>query len=159
MREILSAATNFGGASRPWSFAWQKRPLAFLRVCTRFAALTSLRRADTFARMHHPQRHRFEPVAAKPSSGYTFYHCISTQGRPMQVSKWGNSLAIRLPASVVEALGLKEGDQIELHVAGKRALDVSKTPGARELLARLRKFRGRLPKDFKFDRLEANERK
>jgi antitoxin MazE len=31
-------------------------------------------------------------------------------------------------------------------------------PGARELLARLRKFRGRLPADFRFDRLEAHER-
>ena len=32
----------------------------------------------------------------------------------MQVSKWGNSLAVRLPAAVVEAQGLKEGDQIEI---------------------------------------------
>ena len=32
----------------------------------------------------------------------------------MQVSKWGNSLAIRLPASVVEALRLKEGDEVEV---------------------------------------------
>lgn len=77
----------------------------------------------------------------------------------MQVSKWGNSLAIRLPAAVVEALGLKEGDDIEIHVAGKRIFEVDKTPSTRELLARLRKFRGRLPKDFKFDRLEANERR
>ena len=30
----------------------------------------------------------------------------------MQVAKWGNSLAIRLPRSVVEVLGLKEGDSI-----------------------------------------------
>ena len=30
----------------------------------------------------------------------------------MQVSKWGNSLAVRLPAAVVEALELKDGDQI-----------------------------------------------
>lgn len=30
----------------------------------------------------------------------------------MQVSKWGNSLAVRPPASVVEALDLKEGDEI-----------------------------------------------
>jgi antitoxin MazE len=77
----------------------------------------------------------------------------------MQVSKWGNSLAIRLPASVVEALGLKEGDSIEIHAAGRRTFEIEKAPGARELLARLRKFRGRLPKDFKFDRLEANERR
>jgi antitoxin MazE len=77
----------------------------------------------------------------------------------MQVSKWGNSLAVRLPASVVEALGLKEGDDIEIQVAEARLFEVRKTPGARELLARLRKYRGRLPADFKFDRLEANERR
>ena len=76
----------------------------------------------------------------------------------MQVSKWGNSLAVRLPAAVVDALALKEGDQVELQVAGKRAFQVAKAPDTRELLARLRKFRGRLPATFKFDRLEANER-
>jgi antitoxin MazE len=76
----------------------------------------------------------------------------------MQVSKWGNSLAVRLPASVVEALGLEEGDDIEIHVVGERTFEVQKAPGARELLSRLRKFRGKLPADFKFDRIEANER-
>ena len=76
----------------------------------------------------------------------------------MQVAKWGNSLAVRLPAAVVEALTLKEGDDIEIHVAGARLFEVAKRPQARELLARLRKFRGRLPADFKFDRLEAHER-
>lgn len=76
----------------------------------------------------------------------------------MQVSKWGNSLAIRLPAAVVEALDLKEGDDIEIHAAGKRSFEIDKVPDRRALLARLRKFRGRLPKDFKFERLEANER-
>ena len=76
----------------------------------------------------------------------------------MQVAKWGNSLAVRLPAAVVEALELKPGDDIVIHVAGARAFAVEKAAGARELLARLRKYRGRLPADFKFDRLEANER-
>ena len=77
----------------------------------------------------------------------------------MQVSKWGNSLAVRLPAAVVEALGLKDGDHVEIQVAGKQAFAVAKAPGTCELLARLRKFRGRLPENFKFDRLEANERR
>ncbi len=77
----------------------------------------------------------------------------------MQVAKWGNSLAVRLPASVVEALQLKEGDNVEIHVAGARSFEVAKAPGARELLARLHKYRGRLPASFKFDRLEANERR
>jgi antitoxin MazE len=48
----------------------------------------------------------------------------------MQVSKWGNSLAVRLPAAVVEALGLKEGYDIEIHVSGAREFEISKAPGA-----------------------------
>jgi antitoxin MazE len=79
--------------------------------------------------------------------------------RSVQISKWGNSLAIRLPAAVVEVLELKEGDNVEIHVAGKRSFEIDKAPGSRELLARIRKYRGRLPKDFKFDRLEAHERR
>jgi antitoxin MazE len=73
----------------------------------------------------------------------------------MQVAKWGNSLAVRLPSSVVDALDLKPGDNIEIHVRGNRSFAVEKAPGARELLARIRKYRGRLPPDFKFDRLDA----
>ena len=71
----------------------------------------------------------------------------------MQVAKWGNSLAVRLPAAVVEVLDLKEGDDIEIHVTGSRNLEISKTPEVREILARLRKYRGKLPADFKFDRI------
>jgi antitoxin MazE len=76
----------------------------------------------------------------------------------MRVAKWGNSLAVRLPQSVVEVLGLKEGDSIEIHVAAPRSFEITKTPTARELLARLRKYRGCLPADFKFDRLDAHQR-
>ena len=77
----------------------------------------------------------------------------------MQVAKWGNSLAVRLPAAVVEALDLKEGDQIEIEVAGARRFEVKRAPGRRELLARIRKYRGRLPADFTFDRLDTNARR
>ena len=76
----------------------------------------------------------------------------------MLVAKWGNSLAIRLPAAVVAVLGLKEGDEIEIHVADERRLAVARKPGRADLLQRLRSFRGRLPADFKFDRDEANAR-
>jgi antitoxin MazE len=86
---------------------------------------------------------------------YIFYF----GGLYMQVAKWGNSLAVRLPSVVVEALNLKEGDDIEIEVAGPRRFEIKKAPGARELLARLRKYRGRLPADFKFDRFEANARR
>ncbi len=76
----------------------------------------------------------------------------------MQVAKWGNSLAIRLPAAVVKALKLKEGDDVEVRIADRRELDVSRKPTRKELLKRLHAFRGRLPADFKFDREEANAR-
>jgi len=75
----------------------------------------------------------------------------------MQVAKWGNSLAVRLPASVVDALELREGDDIEIVVDSARVFAVSRKPRPDELLARLRRFRGKLPADFKFSRDDANE--
>jgi antitoxin MazE len=76
----------------------------------------------------------------------------------MQVSRWGNSLAIRLPSSVVKALDLHEGDEIEVVVADERVFSVTKKPGRQSFLMRLRKFRGKLPADFKFARDELNAR-
>ena len=76
----------------------------------------------------------------------------------MQVSKWGNSLAIRLPAAVVSALGLSEGDDIEVIVADDRVFEVRKKPGKAVYLAKLRKYRGKMPADFIFDRDDANAR-
>jgi antitoxin MazE len=76
----------------------------------------------------------------------------------MQVAKWGNSLAVRLPAAVVEALDLKEGEEVEIHVLDGREFAVARKPDRGDWLKRLRAFRGRLPADFKFDRDEANGR-
>jgi antitoxin MazE len=76
----------------------------------------------------------------------------------MKVAKWGNSLAIRLPKAVVEVMGLKEGDDVNVSVAGSNDMTVAATPDRLELLERLRKYRGLMPADFKFDRIEANAR-
>jgi antitoxin MazE len=76
----------------------------------------------------------------------------------MRIARWGNSLAVRLPADVVEALDLKKGDDIEIQIAGRRSLGVTRRPDRLDLLRRLRGFRGRLPADFKFDRNDANAR-
>ena len=46
----------------------------------------------------------------------------------MKVAKWGNALAIRLPIAVVKALGLKEGDQVDIRVSGERAFVVAREP-------------------------------
>jgi antitoxin MazE len=77
----------------------------------------------------------------------------------MQVAKWGNSLAVRIPAAVVGALKLKEGDDVEIHVAGERVFALDKTPSLEERLIKLRRFRRPMPKGFHFDREEANERR
>ena len=75
-----------------------------------------------------------------------------------KVQKWGNSLAIRLPAGVVDALKLKEGDEIDIRVAGERAFDVERDRGRERALERLKALRKPLPSGWKFDRDEANAR-
>ncbi len=76
----------------------------------------------------------------------------------MRISKWGNSLAIRVPAAVVEALELKEGDEVEVRLAGPRTFDIERDKCRETALARLRDFRWKLPPDWKFDREDANSR-
>jgi len=76
----------------------------------------------------------------------------------MRVSKWGNSLAVRLPAPVVEALGLKDGDEVRVHVVGARDFEIERDPAREEALARLRAVRWKLPAGFRFDRWQANAR-
>jgi antitoxin MazE len=76
----------------------------------------------------------------------------------MQVSKWGNSLAIRLPAAVVDTLDLKEGDHIEVTIAGARQFEIRRDRSRQAAIDRLRKLRRALPPGFTFDRFDANER-
>jgi len=76
----------------------------------------------------------------------------------MQVGKWGNSLAVRLPAAVVDALQLKEGDEIEIEVAGARSFRVARDRTREQALERLRALARPLPPGFRFVRDEANER-
>lgn len=76
----------------------------------------------------------------------------------MQVAKWGNSLAVRLPATVVEALQLKEGDEIDIRVVGERAFDIELDRSRERALKRIRELRKPLPAGWKFDRGEANAR-
>lgn len=75
----------------------------------------------------------------------------------MQVARWGNSLAVRLPADLVRRLDLREGDRIDLR-PGDEGLAVVRQPRPEEILAGLRRFRGRLAPQDRLDRDEANRR-
>jgi antitoxin MazE len=105
--------------------------------------------------------------------------CISVSvffgGAIMQVAKWGNSLAVRLPAALVQALGIAEGDDVELRPllkssksskasesaqspAGGVQVAVVRLPSKSERLQAMQRFRAPWPRDFAFDRDEANQR-
>ncbi|MBR8130959.1 AbrB/MazE/SpoVT family DNA-binding domain-containing protein [Burkholderia ambifaria] len=75
----------------------------------------------------------------------------------MRIAKWGDSLAVRLPAVLVDELGIREGDEIEIVVHRTGAVAASGDVSPEELLLSLRRFRGKLPGDFRFRRSEATE--
>jgi antitoxin MazE len=76
----------------------------------------------------------------------------------MNVSKWGNSLAVRLPSAVVDSLELKEGDEIEIRIAGPREFLVARDTSREMAMETIRRLARPLPPGFKFDREEINER-
>lgn len=76
----------------------------------------------------------------------------------MQVGTWGNSLAVRLPAAVVEALGPQEGDAIQIEVADPRTFRLARDPRREEARETLRQPGWCLPPGVRFDRAEANRR-
>lgn len=76
----------------------------------------------------------------------------------MQVSKWGDSLAVRLPKALVEKMGLSAGDELNIVDVVERTLVVQKEDRRKAALERLATLNWTLPPDYKFGRDEANER-
>jgi antitoxin MazE len=75
----------------------------------------------------------------------------------MQVSRWGKSLAVRLPKAIVERLGLKPGDEVEIVAADAGRITIARD-SRRKAVIRMRTRALALPEDYRFDRDEANER-
>lgn len=80
----------------------------------------------------------------------------------MRVAKWGNSLAVRLPAKLVNELGVKEGDEVSIAVKGERAVEIENDSSTREkifvqLRERSKRSHGLFPADYKFKREDAHE--
>ncbi|MBA4748219.1 MAG: AbrB/MazE/SpoVT family DNA-binding domain-containing protein [Sphingopyxis sp.] len=79
----------------------------------------------------------------------------------MLIGKWGNSLAVRLPRELIDRFDLKEGDAIDADIVAK-ALEETNAAAVQArkqaALEEIRKRRIPLPKDWKFDREEANWR-
>jgi antitoxin MazE len=79
----------------------------------------------------------------------------------MQIGRWGNSLAVRLPKELVERYGLEEGLEIDsaiIEQALKTEQDKERQRLREQALADIAAARWTLPPDWKFDREEANAR-
>ncbi len=79
-------------------------------------------------------------------------------GVVMQVAKWGNSLAVRLPKKLVDDMSLHAGDTVEIVQTGKGRLEIGKADQRAAFLDRMKKYDWAVPPGYKFDRDEANER-
>jgi len=55
----------------------------------------------------------------------------------IQISKWGNSLAIRIPAEVVRQIHLKEGDKVEATLSINGTLIIKPQKLDRKTLAKM----------------------
>ena len=42
----------------------------------------------------------------------------------LQIAKWGNSLALRIPSEIVRRLGLREGATVEVHLTVDGSLSI-----------------------------------
>ena len=58
----------------------------------------------------------------------------------------------------MKAIDLKIGDNIDFKTVSGSNVEIKHPLDTKALLEKLRAFRGRLPADFHFDRLEANSR-
>ncbi len=79
----------------------------------------------------------------------------------MQLAKWGNSLAVRIPSEIAKKLEWKEGDELDIQIGRNGVVEIVRPelPASTEVLfERIDRLKGTMPADFKFDRDEANSR-
>ena len=76
----------------------------------------------------------------------------------MLVSRWGNSLGVRLPQALVNDLGLKPGDDLEVVAATPTRVVIARDDRRVQAVDRMRARAWPVPEGYEFDRDEANAR-
>lgn len=76
----------------------------------------------------------------------------------MKFAKWGNSLAIRIPAEVVAKLGISPDEEAQIKVTGEHSFEITRDRRRQEAIETLRKLRVVVPNDFVFNRDEIYDR-
>jgi antitoxin MazE len=76
----------------------------------------------------------------------------------MKFAKWGNSIAVRVPAEVVAKLGINPDEEVQIKVTGKHSFEVTRDCRRQEAINRIQKLARPLSPDYKFNREEINDR-
>lgn len=76
----------------------------------------------------------------------------------MKLAKWGNSVAVRIPADVVAKLGLSLDQEVEIKVTGEHSFEVTRDRRREEAMEKMCKLARPLPPGYKFSRDEIHDR-
>jgi antitoxin MazE len=80
------------------------------------------------------------------------------RGRAMKFAKWGNSLAIRIPAEVVAKLGISADEEAQFTVTGENSFEIIRDRRRQKAIEAIRKLARPLPPGYKFNRDEIYDR-
>jgi antitoxin MazE len=76
----------------------------------------------------------------------------------MKFAKWGNSIAVRIPADVVAKLGISPNQEAQIKVTGDNSFEVTRDRRREEAIEAIRKMAVPLPPDYKFNREDLYDR-
>ena len=76
----------------------------------------------------------------------------------MKFAKWGNSIAIRIPAEVVARLGISPDDEARIKVTGEYSFEITRDRRRQEAIEAIRRLARPLPPGYKFNRDEIYDR-
>lgn len=74
-----------------------------------------------------------------------------------RVARWGNSLAVRLPAALVAELALKEGDEVRLDASGDGAISIDRARRVDRAFEVIDSLSLSIPEGYRFRRGDAYE--
>jgi len=76
----------------------------------------------------------------------------------LKFAKWGNSVAIRIPAEVVAKLGISPNEEAQIKVTGEYSFEITRDRRRQEAIESLRRLARPLPPGYKFNRNEIYDR-
>ena len=76
----------------------------------------------------------------------------------LKFAKWGNSIAIRIPAEVVAKLGISPDEEAQIKVTGEYSFEITRDRRRQEAIEAIDKLSRPLPPGYKFNRNEIYDR-